>query len=94
MNDIKDIVHRVVGNMAQQQTTSSQKLDGCWQKALEKKELEHTQLVDFKNGSLLVNVDSSAWLYQMNTRKGKILEKLKEEISDIKNINFRVGKVK
>ena len=94
MDDIKEIVHRVIGQMAPAQSASSQQLHALWGKALETKELKHTRLSGFKRGSLFVDVDSPAWLYQMNMRQAKILGKLKEDNAEIKNINFRVGRVK
>ena len=94
MNDIKDIVRRVVGDMAAQKVPSSVKIENVWLGVLEKKESEHVRLVGFKNGVLMVDVDSSAWLYHMNTRKSKIIELLQQGIPDIKKINFKIGKVK
>jgi predicted nucleic acid-binding Zn ribbon protein len=45
-------------------------------------------------GTLSVSVDSPAWMYQMRIRQTKILKQLKEEVSEIKQIRFKIGTIK
>jgi len=47
-----------------------------------------------KEETLSVYVDSPAWMYQMRMRQTKILKQFKEEVSDIKHIHFKIGKIK
>jgi predicted nucleic acid-binding Zn ribbon protein len=93
MDNIKDIVNDVIGKISKEKPGAGDKLQRIWHNLLGKKELQHTNLVGVKDGQLSVYVDSSAWLYQMNIRKHKILERLQEEIPDIKGIRFKLGKV-
>ena len=94
MDNIKDVVHQVIGQLAGKQANSNDDIQNIWPRVLSKQELPHARLVSFKEGTLVVYVDSPAWLFQMNLRKGKILDLLKESIPDVKRISFRVGKVK
>lgn len=94
MDDIKQIVGRVIGDMSSGQLNTHEKLSQIWPRVVEAKDLEHTRLVDYKKGDLLVNVDSPARAYQLNLKKTKIMAALKKEVTDLKNIYFKVGKLK
>jgi hypothetical protein len=60
-------------------------------KALTKKELEHIKVKYFSKGILGLSVDSSSWLYILSLKKEKLLESLKKENPELKNINLRIG---
>ena len=94
MDDIKNIVNTVIGNIADKNPDVHNKLDRILVNLLNKKELKHTKIIGVKEDGLLVYVDSPAWLYQMRIRQTKILTQLKKEIPDIKYIRFKIGKVK
>ena len=94
MDDIKDIVYKVIGDMAEKNPDVHNKTERIWQNLLNKQEIKHTKLIGINNGTLAVYVDSPAWLYQMRIRQTKILKQLKEEVPDIKRIRFKIGKVK
>ncbi len=94
MDEIKDIIQQVIGQIASKKSFSTKSIQDIWEKTLEAKELSHVRLVNFEDGKLLVFVDSSAWLFQMSIKKRKILSKLNEGHGEIKNIIFKVGKVK
>jgi len=91
MDDIKNIVNKVIGNISDKSPDSYSKVERIWQNLLTKPELEHTKLIGVKNETLLVCVDSPAWMYQMRVRQYKIIKQLKEEIPDIKYIHFKIG---
>ena len=93
MDNIKDIVKNVMGNMTKESSLKHEKIERLWQNVVNPQELKHTRFVGIKEGKIFVNVDSSAWLYQMNIKKNRILERLKEEISEIKEIRFTLGKI-
>lgn len=93
MDNIKDIIVKVIGNMAAQKGGDFSDITRVWPTVIEKKALAHTKVVGTKDGIVLINVDSSAWLYQLNINRTKILKKLQSDISDIKNIRFKIGKV-
>lgn len=94
MDNIKDIVQQVFEKMVQKQVEPQDKLERIWLSVLRKGEEKHLRLLGLKNDTLFVDVDSPAWLFQMRIRKKKILEQFQEQIPEIKNISFKIGKVK
>lgn len=94
MDNIKDIVRQVFEKMVQGQAGPQDKLERIWLSILREGEEKHLKLLGLKNDTLFVDVDSPAWLFQMRIRKKKILEKFQEQIPEIKNISFKIGKVK
>ncbi|MBN1869829.1 MAG: DUF721 domain-containing protein [Candidatus Omnitrophica bacterium] len=93
MDNIKNIVNTVIGNMAEQKPDTHNKIERIWKNLLNEKELKHAKIIGIKEDGLLVCVDSPAWLYQMRIRQTKILRQLKEEAPHIKYIRFRMGKI-
>ena len=94
MDDIKNIVNTVIGNIAEHKPDIHDKVERIWTNILTEKELKHTKIIGIKEDGLLVCVDSPAWLYQMRIRQTKIMKQLKEEIPHIKYIRFKMGKMK
>lgn len=94
MDDIKDVINKVIGNIADQNPCSYDKVERIWQNLLTKEELKHTKLFGVKEDTLFINVDSPAWLYQMRMRKTSILKRIKEELLDIKQIRLKIGTIK
>jgi predicted nucleic acid-binding Zn ribbon protein len=93
MDNINDIVKNVIGNIAGQKADQLAQIEKSWVKILTQDELRHTKIKGIKEGSISVNVDSPAWMFQMKTKKNRILKKLQEDIFDVKNIFFRIGKI-
>lgn len=94
MDNIKNIVNTVIGNIAERKPDKHDKVGRIWENLLNDKELKHTKIIGIKEEGLLVCVDSPAWMYQMKIRQTKILKQLKEEIPHIKYIRFKMGKIK
>ena len=93
MDTIKDIVYQVFEKMVQGRADPQDRLERIWLSVLRKGEEKHLKLLGLKNDTLFVDVDSPAWLFQMRIQKKKILEKFQEQIPEIKNISFKIGKV-
>ena len=94
MHNIKDVLNDVIGQLALRRPDASKRIEHAWNKYTDEKEKKHTSLVSLSAGKLIVHVDSPAWLYQMNTKKKTLLERLQKEIATVKDISFRVGKIK
>ena len=91
MDDIKNIVDKVIGAIADKKPEAHDKTERIWQNLLSKQELKHTKLVGINEETLSVCVDSPAWLYQMKIRQTKILKQLKEDVPGVKHIRFKIG---
>jgi hypothetical protein len=92
MDEIKNIIPQVIGQLASKQPETQDKIRHLWDSLIDKKTAPHVNVAGLKKGELLVNVDSPAWLFQMNLQKRKITETFKKEIPDIISIRFRIGK--
>ena len=93
VEDIRNIVQKVIGSMSTRVQDEQQAIFDAWPRIVNNKEASHTKLEGFKEETLLVNVDSSAWLYQMNLKKKKILEDLQKDFPKVKKIYFKLGKI-
>lgn len=94
VDNIKEIIKDVMGSMSSRRVLDQDRLQRIWESLFDKKELEHLRVVGLKNGTLSIWVDSPAWLYQLRTQKQKLLKRIQEEIPDIKELYFKIGKVK
>ena len=93
MDNIKDIVQGVIGKLSHRGVGEGQRIKEAWEKTVSDQEQKHAVINEFSDGMLIVAVDSSAWLYQMNTKKTGILTKLKKECPEIKKVYFKIGKI-
>ncbi len=94
IEDIKNIVEKVIGSIAGRKQEEQQEILQAWENILSKQQQEHTKVEGFKDETLVVILDSSAWLYQMNLRKKKILEDLQKKVPKVKTLYFKLGKTK
>ena len=92
MDNIKNIVNGVIDIILKHQPKDDNKLDRVWQNVIEKSEIKHTKLLGLKEGILFINVDSPTWLFYMKNQKNKLLKRLQEEIEEVKDLRFKIGK--
>jgi predicted nucleic acid-binding Zn ribbon protein len=91
---IGDITKSVVKSLSEGRHAKGEKVKALWAEAVGERFTKHAQPGSFKKKRLVVNVDSSSWLYELTIRKGKILNKLKEDLGDeIKELQFRIGEL-
>ena len=72
-------------------------IDIYWEEIVGETINKHSKPVKIEYGRLLVNVDSSAWLNELERySKGMILGKIKEKFGNsmIKSIRFQLGEIK
>jgi len=66
----------------------------AWLVAVEEEVSEHARPVSLKNGTLLVLVENSSWLYKLTMSKRNILEKFNTNYTGRKkaiDVRFRIG---
>ncbi len=93
MESIRDIIPHVIENLALKKPNTKRNIHEVW-KIAAGDQAEHCTVKDFQKGMLRVNVDSSARMFELSTRKNDLIKNLKNEIPDIKDIIFKIGKVK
>ena len=89
----KDILPSVIENISRQNIQEQTSLDNLWKEILGC-DADKAVVLGVKEGVLLVTVDCGARLFQMRMRKQTLLTKIQKELPDIKNIVFKIGKVK
>ncbi|MCM8778217.1 MAG: DUF721 domain-containing protein [Candidatus Omnitrophica bacterium] len=87
------IVSRVMHHLREK--SKKEDIFKLWKKAVGKRVAQHTKPVYFHSGVLVVNVDKTGWLYELNILKPFLFRKLKRFITNtnLKEIKFRIGEV-
>jgi len=94
MDNIEDVVKRVMENISSHHPQQSANIYEVFQKLLNSDELKHVRIVGENAGVLFVYVDSPTWLYQLNIKKNHFLNQIKKNIPQIKDIRFQIGQIK
>ena len=95
METIKGTVTSLMGQWQQQQKNArhSDPREHL-KKLLTKRELGHIKVDYFRQGVLGISVDSSSWLYTLGLKKLELLEGLKKNLPQIREIFLRTGEIK
>lgn len=99
---IKDVLASVISSISGEKKTKLERLKKTWDSVVDKKTRRHASPASFKTnphsgaGRLVVNIDSSAWMYQMNLSKDQLKQKLNKKLADdkklkIEEIILRIG---
>lgn len=95
MEAISRTILSVIKELENKKSGLSDDAPEAWlKKVLTKKELGHIKFNYFKKGILGASVDSSAWMYNLNLKKTKLLEQLKRENAQVKDLRFRIGDIR
>lgn len=94
---IKDVLSAVIQNMAGEKKTKIDLIKEAFATVLDEKSAVHAAPVAYKAKRLVVNVDSSSWMYELNLKKPQLWaglnQKLKKENIQINEIMFRIGEI-
>lgn len=92
---IKDVLKETLKKLASPSRPSAEAVAALWEAAAGSGAAKHSKPVAVKRSELLVNVDSSSWLYEMTLKKKAILKGLEGKFGKkvIKNIRFRIGEI-
>lgn len=94
VSPIRDITKEVIKNLSGEKRLRQEKIKDAWRKAAGERFGGHSQVASFREKRLVVNVDSSAWLYELSMRKKELAGRLKERLgADFEELQFRIGAV-
>lgn len=67
-----------------------------WKESAGEKACNHSRPRSLKKGSLVIDVDSSGWLYELTLRKKELLKAVGQRLKGkkLKEIRFRIGEIK
>ena len=94
---LEGVLKRIIKKLGPGGNFTEEGVADAWRYAVGDAAAKHAAPASFRNGVLIVNVDSSGWLYDLTIRKGEILEKMCERLKaarKIKQLRFRIGDVK
>ena len=94
---IGDILKNVIKQLEKNIFFENNEVVKTWNKFVSKKIKLHTKPIGIRSSRLIVNVDSSNWLFELQTKhRGKILKKIKKHLGEdkIKDIKFKIGEIK
>lgn len=91
MEKIKDVLGVVLEDLLKRgKETDLEKTQAVWKKIVGSKACAHTKIVCLTKEKIRVNVDSSAWLFELNLKKEAIQKELKKALN-IRELYFRLG---
>lgn len=93
MDEIKNLVHKVIEKISSQKPTTQVKIQDDWYKIAGEAARQHTKLGGIKEGMLIVYVDSPAWMFEMNLKRAPLLRQLQSEHAEIRKLIFKIGKI-
>lgn len=90
-----DLVKDVVAGLGKRKL-AEERLAAAWAGAAGRRALKHTRPVALRRACLIVNVDSSSWLFELTLKKRVILKKVQAGVEGkkLKDIRFRIGDIK
>ena len=93
---LNQLIGNVINNLSGKGRLGEEEIECAWRAAVGGPTAKHSQPVSFKKGTLIVNVASSSWLYDLTVRKNEILKTLDKELKGkkIKELRFRIGDIK
>jgi hypothetical protein len=93
MDNIKNILDTVIGKISDRKPQDNDNIQRLWNSLLNPSDINHTRVVDFKSGCLIIHVDSPAKLYQIKLKYRTLVDNLKEMLPDFQKLVLKIGKV-
>ena len=93
MDNIKEIIKNVIGDIVDRRANQDDRVIKLWQEILDENNFKGTRIEGLKDDCLYVLVDSPARLYQLKTKQNTLIKQLKNDIPNINRINFKIGKI-
>jgi predicted nucleic acid-binding Zn ribbon protein len=90
---IGDVLKNVVERLSQAKSKDINKIYSYWSTIVGEGFSRHSLPASLKRGTLLVNIEDSAWFYQMNLQKERLLAALQKKIGKqkVRRLQFRIG---
>lgn len=91
---ISDVLKDVVEKLSQAKRGDVAKIFAVWGTCAGKQLARHTRPTQLRKGTLKVLVDDSAWFYQANLQRERLLQSLQRKMGaeKVQKIQFSIGK--
>ena len=91
---LSDVLGRLIKSSALGHDFEHMEIYSVWRRVVDGEVVRHTRVVGVKANKLIIEVDSSPWLYELSSfRKRGLLDDLKRNLKKtrILDIEFRIG---
>jgi predicted nucleic acid-binding Zn ribbon protein len=90
---ISDVLKETMKKLSSPSRPSEEDISALWGAAAGSDAARHSKPVAIKRSELIVEVDSSGWLYELTLRKKAALKNLEGKLGkkNLKNIRLRIG---
>ena len=93
MDEVRDVVKDDLHDLLKREKNLSyQKTSEAWEKIVGPKASAHTKIVHLTKDRIQVNVDSSAWLYELSLKKESIQKEINKKCK-IQEVRFKLGSI-
>jgi len=95
MNPLEGLVKKALTRLAGEGALTEERMRTVWERAAGARAATHSAPVSLRRARLIVNVDTSSWLYELTMRRPEIMRRLGGKIGGraVKTIQFRIGEV-
>jgi len=92
---IDSIVKSIIEKLDKKSNPSSTDIERVWKEVAGEKISSHTKPASLRKKKLIINVDSSSWLYELTLKKNEFLANLKRGLGEdkIEQLQFRIGEL-
>jgi predicted nucleic acid-binding Zn ribbon protein len=93
---IGEVLQKVIKNLGLERKLKEARIAREWESVVGSRIAAHCRPVSIKGSTIIVNVDSSVWLSELNNFfKDKLLDRLQAEFKELRihNIKFRIGEI-
>jgi len=94
MDTIQNILPDVIKKLSVATPGRQRTIQDAWNNVAPAKAAGHTAVAGLHNGTLIIHVDASAWLFQMNMHKRSLLAKMQQAVPELTALTFKIGKVR
>jgi predicted nucleic acid-binding Zn ribbon protein len=93
---IKDVVSAILEGLRNKEPSLEEKLLQEWKRVVKSNIVRHSKPITCKGSRVVINVDSSNYLYELNLQKETILIRLQERLGEdkVSEIRFRIGGIR
>ncbi len=87
------VLDRLMKSYARQSQQDLRRIWQCWEAAVGTAVAQNTRPAQLRDGRLVVNVASPAWLHQLQFLKRELIDKLNRRVGKalVEDIRFRIG---
>lgn len=91
---IGETLKEIINRLERIEKRGTRAIEASFNKTLPRKLIKHIEVRKKINNKLIINVESPTWAYEANKHKEKLLREITRNDREIKEIVFKVGRIK